>query len=331
MVSTVRAETGSSTGEVLEALFPSASVTGAPRQRTMEIIADLEPGPRGVYTGAIGWMAPGPRARFSVAIRSAAVDRHLGRAVYGVGSGVVADSSAEAEYAECLLKARVLDEPPFSLLEAIRFEPDSGLLRLEAHLERLTESARRFAIPLHLPAVRDALRRAVLGVLEPAKVRLVVDWSGTVSAEALVLGETNFAPMRLDRTTASSEQAEPPVRVGLARYPVSSRDLWLRHKTTNRTAYQKAMASRPGCDDVLLWNDRGEITETTIANVVVETSDGLVTPHRDAGLLPGILRAELVRDGRVREGTVRVAALASRPRMWLVSAVRGWREAVLVD
>ncbi len=345
MVSTVRAQTRASSAAVLEALFPSASVTGAPRHRTMQIIARLETEPRGVYTGAIGWMAPGPKARFSVAIRSAVVDRQLGRAVYGVGSGIVADSSAEAEYAECLLKARVLDEEPFSLLEALRFEPGLGLLRIDAHLERLGASARRFGFPLNVPAARDALAAAVVGIVEPAKVRLVVAWSGSVCVEARplndprsppwdqsssdALGTLGLAAPRPDLTPPFGSPGFAPIRLGLARVPVSSRDPWLRHKTTHRAAYDQAIASRPDCEDVLLWNDRGEVTETSIANVVVWMSDGLTTPALDAGLLPGILRAEAIRKGHVREGTVRVSDLAARPRMWLVSAVRGWREAVL--
>ena len=163
MTSTVEARSEAPLSEVFEALFPCASVTGAPKVRTMEIIAELELEPRGVYTGAIGWAGAG-RACFSVAIRTAVADRARRRVRYGVGSGVVADSRADAEYAECLLKGRILEEQPFELLETMAFVPGEGYLRLEGHRARLRRSAAYFGVPLE--GLDEAVERA-LG--EPAR------------------------------------------------------------------------------------------------------------------------------------------------------------------
>ena len=145
MTSTVTARSRAPLSAVLAALFPCASVTGAPKRRTMEIVAATEAGPRGVYTGAVGWASPDGAASFGVAIRTVLADRERGLATFGVGSGVVADSVAAREYEECLLKARILEEPAFALLETMAFHPGEGYRRLEGHLARLAQSARHFA------------------------------------------------------------------------------------------------------------------------------------------------------------------------------------------
>jgi para-aminobenzoate synthetase/4-amino-4-deoxychorismate lyase len=315
MTSTVEARSAAPLSKVLEALFPCASVTGAPKVRTMEIIAELEAGPRGVYTGAIGWAGAG-RARFSVAIRTAVLDRERRRVGYGVGSGVLADSRAESEYAECLLKGRILSEAPFELLETMAYLPEEGLLRLEGHLARLRRSALYFGLaPDEVVASARALLEAVARPPAPTRVRLLVDLFGRARLELVPI-----EPM-----------GAGVLRVGLAREPVDERSPWLRHKTTRREVYDAARRSRPDCDEALLYNSKGEVTEGTVWNVAVERPGGrVVTPPVECGLLPGVERAALLAEGRLQEGLVRVAELGLGQRLFLFNSVRGMREGTFV-
>jgi para-aminobenzoate synthetase / 4-amino-4-deoxychorismate lyase len=313
MTSTVTARSRAKHSEILAALFPCASVTGAPKHRTMQIIADLEPAPRGVYTGAIGWMAPGRRATWSVAIRTAVVDREREEAVYGVGSGIVADSQAAGKYAECLLEARVLAERGFRLLETLRFEPERGYWLLDEHLERLSASFRHFgAGVLEEGAIRAALQEAAASLRSPSRVRLLVDLDGRAAVETEPLGEPSLRPLR----------------VGWARHPVDAESPWIHHKTTRREVYDDALRSRPDCDEVLLWNSRRELTEATRSNVAVEMGGILYTPPTACGLLPGTLRRRLLAEGRLTERVLPVGALAGR-RLVLMNSVRGLQEAML--
>ncbi|MCS6845067.1 MAG: aminodeoxychorismate synthase component I [Caldilineales bacterium] len=315
MTSTVTARVATSRLEVLRSLFPCASITGAPKVRTMEIIRRLEPAPRGVYTGAVGFMAPGGFAQFNVAIRTVVVDRLAGRATYGVGSGIVWDSEASAEYAECLLKAQVLTapRPTFDLLETLRWTPPEGYFLLERHLQRLADSAVYFGVPLDLAEVRHALASAVRGADEPLRVRLLVDLRGCPRVETAPLPSTGLEPVRL----------------GLARQPVDPEDVFLYHKTTRRGVYEAARRSRPDCDDVLLWNPRREVTESTVANVAVRLNGQLVTPPVSSGLLAGTLRAELLACGRLIERVINLDDLGRCQGVYLFNSVRGWRRAVI--
>jgi para-aminobenzoate synthetase/4-amino-4-deoxychorismate lyase len=314
MTSSVRARSAAPLSAVLAALFPCASVTGAPKARTMEIIAATEIVPRGVYTGAIGWAAPGGDACFSVAIRTVVADRLRGTLAYGVGSGVVADSDAEREYEECLLKARVLEEPPFSLVETMAFLPGEGFRLLDGHLARLAASARHFAFPFQPARIEAELRRVASSAPGPLRVRLLLRADGTPVVQAAALPAP---PQR-------------PLRVGLAARPVDSGSPWLYHKTTRREVYEDAAASRPDCDDVLLWNERGELTESSVANVVVELAGVRVTPPVACGLLPGVERSRALVERRAREAVVRLSDLRAGRRVWLLSSLRGVREAVFV-
>jgi para-aminobenzoate synthetase/4-amino-4-deoxychorismate lyase len=225
----------------------------------------------------------------------------------------VADSVAAEEYAECLLKARILEERPFSLLETLAFRPGEGYRRLEGHLTRLRGSARYFGVPLDEARVEQALREAA-DTTEATRVRLLIHGDGGVAFESQPL------------PPASPE----PLRVGLAARPVDPDSVWLHHKTTRREAYDEALASRPDCDDVVLWNSRGEITEATIANVVVEVAGRRATPPVSSGLLAGVERSHLLAEGGVRESIVYVADLHPGQRVWLVNSVRGLRAAEYV-
>lgn len=313
MTSQVHARSLASLDDVFAALHPSASVTGAPKVRTMELLAGLEDGPRGLYTGAVGYVAPDGNARFNVAIRTAVVDLRDGAVSFGVGSGIVWDSAADTEYDECVLKASVLGRRPvpFDLLETLRWTPQEGFFLLERHLERLESSARYFGISCWRDDVRRALESALARQPEAQRVRLLLGQDGHVRVEHARLPETR------------------PLRVRLAACPVTSLDVWLHHKTTHREVYDRARQSAPDVDDVLLWNERGELTESTMANLVIERDGSKVTPPASSGLLAGTFRAELLARGEVHEAVVRTDEIAGAA-MWLVNSVHGWRRAELV-
>ncbi len=306
--------------DVFRALFPSGSVTGAPKVRSMGIIADLEDSPRGVYTGAVGYVAPearpGPRALFNVAIRTVVLDAQTGLAEYGTGGGITHDSSAAAEYDEALAKARVLTEhrPAFRLLETLRYEPDRGLCRLPEHLERLSASARYFGFRLEREAAVEALEKAV------------ADLAGGVSRVRLTLARDGAIEV-----TISPLPPAPggPVRLAVDDEPVDPTDALLFHKTTRRSGYERRAARHPGADDVILVNRRGEVTESTIANLAVRLGGRWLTPPLDSGCLPGIYRSVLLREGRLAERAIAVEELASAEELALVSSARLWRAAVL--
>ncbi|MGA9161117.1 MAG: aminodeoxychorismate synthase component I [Actinomycetota bacterium] len=301
------------------ALFPSGSVTGAPKVRTTRIIADLEDSARGPYCGAIGYLAPAgsgePRANFNVAIRTVVLDAETRTAEYGVGGGITHDSSASGEYEEIVAKARVLTDvrPAFELFESLAHSPAEGFRHVHEHLERMAASAGYFGYRFEPETAAAALKLAVADRPEPVIVRLTLARDGSVSTDVRDL-----------------PPAGGSVRVAIDEEAVDPSDVWLFHKTTRRAPYQRRRGRRPDVDDVLLTNDRGDVTEATIANVAVRIAGAWVTPPIDAGLLPGTYRAALVRDGRLIERTVATDELRDAAEIALVSSVRGWRSAVLV-
>lgn len=317
MTSTVAARTRASVAEILASLFPCASITGAPKVRSMEIIRELEPQPRGVYTGAIGFIGPERHARFNVAIRTALIDRKRRQVTYGVGGGLVWDSDADGEYQECLLKTRVLTErrPAFQLLESLLWEPDSGYFLLAAHLARLADTAVYFNVPLDRPAIEARLTEQASTLSEASKIRLLVEMDGAFTVEATPLAQAALSQ---------------PVRVGLAKMPVDSGTIWLYHKTTRRELYDAARASRPDCDEVILWNERGELTEASTANVVLDVDGEWVTPPVTSGLLAGTFRNWLLATGQIQERILTPVDLRTARRVALINSVRKWRQAVLV-
>jgi len=305
--------------DAFRALFPSGSVTGAPKVRTTRIIADLEDSARATYCGAIGYLAPPgsgePRANFNVAIRTVVLDTQTRTAEYGVGGGITHDSSASGEYEEIVAKARVLTDarPAFELFESLGHEPPDGFRHLDEHLERLAASARYFGFRFELEAASAALKRAVIEVTQPSVVRLTLARDGAMSTDVRDL-----------------PRGEEPVRVALDDEPVDPSDLWLFHKTTRRAPYDRRRERRPDVDDVVLVNDRSEVTESTIANLAVRLGDVWVTPPIDAGLLPGTYRSVLLREGALIERPVTVDVFRGAEELALLSSVRGWRPAVLV-
>ncbi len=315
MTSQVECQTDHGLPEIFRALFPAASITGAPKPRTMRIISELEMDPRGVYTGAIGFVAPGGRAQFAVAIRTLHLDKTCHRAEYGVGGGIVWDSTAEAEYEECRIKAGVLAAPvpEFRLLETMLWTPEAGFSLLDEHLIRLQKSARYFDFRFHREHIETGLREAARPLpSRPHKFRLLVARDGTPGIE--------IHPV---------EPWAQPVRLGLARQPVQTANVFLYHKTTHREVYEQARRDHPEAGDVLLWNERGEITESCLANVLVKIGGEWFTPPLACGLLPGTFRAQLLAQGAVREKVIKTGELSHCAQILLVNSVRGKYEAFL--
>lgn len=322
MTSTIEArlEQGRTLGDVFAALFPCGSVTGAPKIAAMRQIAALEDSPRGVYCGAIGHVAPGGEATFSVAIRTAWIDRASGVAEYGVGGGITWDSTPGAEYDEVLAKAAVLTSPavaPFELLETMRLTRE-GYARRERHVARVLESARYFGFPVERRDVEAALdAHASRATSYPRRVRMLVGRDGVVHVEDRALGE--------------DEAGGAPRPVALATSPVPSADVFLFHKTTRRAVYDRHRAEHPDAFDVLLWNDAGEMTEFTIGNVVLRIDGTDWTPPRECGLLAGVCRAELLERGEIRERRLTLDDLTRAERVWLINSVRGWVEVTIEE
>ncbi|WNO53978.1 aminodeoxychorismate synthase component I [Stakelama saccharophila] len=314
MVSAVTADLGPGLGAVdaLRALFPCGSITGAPKIRAMQIIGATETSPRGVYTGAIGRIDANGDAMFNVAIRTLARTGD-GRYVLGLGSGLVADSVPAGEWRECLAKGAFLTtgQPRFDLIETMPFDPEEGILRLKRHLARLKESAAAFGFRFDRHDARNELQAATFRLRERVRIRLLLAAHGATAIEVTPM------PPPLPR----------PVRVAPMPLPVDPADFRLRHKTTNRAFYDEARR-RSGADEVVFVTPDGAVTEGSFSSVFVERDGTLVTPPLSAGLLPGILRGELIDTGRAVEGRVTPEDLTQD--FYVGNALRGLNIARLV-
>ncbi|RQD73173.1 aminodeoxychorismate synthase component I [Desulfonatronospira sp. MSAO_Bac3] len=318
MTSLVESSTSAPLDAIFSSLFPPASITGAPKIRTTEIIAELETAPRRIYTGAMGYVAPGRQAQFNVAIRTLLLDQTKSLAEYGIGGGIVWDSRTDMEMNESRVKARVLATPGpgFDLLESILWQPSKGFPYLSMHLERLQESAEYFDFPLDLQRVHSELQD--LGAAlpqEPHKIRLLVSRKGAVKVQAVKLDTQNPGFSRLP----------------LAASAVDPDNRFLYHKTTNREVYNQALAARPGCRDVLLYNHRGQATESTIANLAVEKNGELLTPPVSCGLLPGVYRSLMLEQGVIRESVLSIQDVLDSPRVFLMNSVRGMHQVDIIS
>jgi para-aminobenzoate synthetase/4-amino-4-deoxychorismate lyase len=315
MTSTVRCRTKASITDIFRTLFPAASITGAPKVRTMQIISELENAPRRIYTGTVGFFSPGRKAQFNVAIRTVLVDRLSHTSEYGVGGGIVWDSEKADELQECYTKARILVQltPDFALLETILWTPQEGYFLLDDHLNRLRDSSAYFSRPVDIEAIREKLNALARKLPHrPHRIRLVVPQENEPMLEAHIL----ISPPQ-------------PYRIRLAKMLIHSRNPFLYHKTTHRHAYEQALAESPGYDDILLWNEREEVTESCIANVLVEMDGRLLTPPVHCGLLPGTYRSLLLKQDKVREEMIHVRDLSRCSRIYLVNSVRGMWEVSL--
>ena len=306
MTSTVEStlREGTSLVDLMTALFPCGSVTGAPKIRTMQIIRELERFPRGAYTGAIGFLGPGGDCIFNVAIRTVVVDTETNVATFGVGGGVVIDSTAEREYEECLVKSRFLHAAPveFQLFESILFESGEYFL-LARHIERLRDSAEYFGFRFCEAQISADLERiAAENSAGLWKVRLTLWKDG-----------------RIDSDVSSIQRVEAR-RVTVAREAVDSSDRFLFHKTTRRAQL----------DDTIFWNERGEVTESNIANVVVPIDGELYTPPIESGLLAGTFRNQLLAEGKIKERVITIEELQHAKEFFLINSVRKWMNAFFV-
>lgn len=298
--------------DVLSALFPCGSITGAPKVRAMQAIAAVERGsPRGAYTGAIGRIDADGSAAFNVAIRTLTIDEGADHAVVGIGGGIVADSRVDDEWDEAMAKAAFLAGARrcIDLLETMAFDPDEGVLRIERHLERLRASAAALGFVFDRHSARNELQAATFRLSAAARVRLLMAQSGVTAIEIAA------APPVPDR----------PLRVALAPLPVGERDWRLRHKTSDRRFYDDARAAS-GADEVLFFTPDGRLTEGSFTSLFVPRGDTLVTP-RAGPLLPGVLRGELLDTGKAVEGDLVAADL--RDGLFVGNALRGLMRATL--
>jgi len=316
MTSTIESRVSQDVGalELLRALFPCGSVTGAPKRRSMEIIASLEGAPRGIYTGCLGYLSPGGEAQFSVAIRTVVLDLASGRGELGMGSGITFDSAAADEYAESLAKGRFARERgrEFHLIESLLY--DRGYFLLERHLERLARSAAYFGFPLELAAAREALQGRAEACTGREKVRLLLFRDGRLSCES--------APVADLQQGASA---------AFARVAVDSADPLLYHKTSWRGVYTEESARRPDLTELIFLNERGEVTEGANHNLVALLDGELLTPPLESGLLPGVFRGELLALGRIRERVLTRPDLERAKKLFLINSVRKWRPVRLCD
>jgi para-aminobenzoate synthetase/4-amino-4-deoxychorismate lyase len=316
MTSTIKSvcRPGTTLIDIFRALFPCGSVTGAPKKRSMEIIKDLELHPRGMYTGAIGFVKPGGDCIFNVAIRTLVLEKESGEGVLGVGSGVTADSDASNEYEECLLKARFIHHhpPAFDLLETLLLEEGAFFL-LDRHIERIKASAQYFGFHFVDSTFREYLDDLCGKYCAGRwRVRLVMDRQGHLRSEVAEL---------------KKEEAKD-WNVGFAPQPVRRSNPFFFHKTTHREFYDNALAERPHDDDVVLWNEEREVTESTRANIVMIQDGKKWTPPLDAGLLPGTYRAELLSAGEIQERVITQDDLLQCESFFLINSVRKWIPAV---
>lgn len=298
--------------DIFRSLFPSGSVTGAPKIRTMEIIREMERMPRGVYTGAIGFIAPHGTSVFNVAIRTLVMKG--GKAQMGVGGGIVADSEPSEEYRECLLKAAFLTRSchDFQLIETILWKKEFFLLSM--HMDRIESSASYFKFAFDRQAVQSRLHE-FSNLFAPGKsyrVRLQLRSDGHFTIE-------------------NSELHQEPcaITVQLSPERTSSTNVFMRHKTTQREMYDRGYkeARAAGFDEIIFQNERGEVTEGTISNIFIKKSGKLLTPPLTCGVLPGIFRRHLLEtDATAEEGIVTVEDLKTADAVFLCNSVRGLRE-----
>ena len=319
MVSKVTAKTDASISEIFQALFPCASITGAPKVNTMKIINNLEITSRRIYTGSIGFIVPGRKAQFNVAIRTLLIDKEKKQAEYGVGGGIVWDSINEKEYDECFIKARALTtyRPEFQLLESILWTQEDGYFILDHHLIRMKGSAEYFNYKFEQDKIIEALDDLAKYLQKGSyKVRLLLSKKGEVELQSVLLEMENYSK---------------PQKAKLAKKPVDSNDTFLFHKTTHRNVYDQARVECPECEEVLLFNEKGEITEFTNANVLVKINGQLFTPPVECGLLSGTYRQYLLDQKMIQEKVITLDMLKQSEEIILINSVRKSQKIQLIN
>lgn len=308
MVSRVTARLGGGLDaiDVLRTIFPCGSVTGAPKIAAMQALRLLEPEPRGAYTGAMGWIEPAGDAAFNVLIRTLEMGADPARARLGLGSGLVVDSIAADEWTECLSKGAFVTRsmPPIDLIETMRFCPQEGIVELDRHLDRLGEAARALGFRYDRHAIRNELQAATFGRKQPGMARMMLSPTGTMAVEVRAID----AP------------GELPVTVALTPLPVDASDYRLRYKTTDREFYDRAR-KEGGAYETVFVDAEGQVTEGSFTSIFVERGDRLLTPPLERGLMPGILRAKLIDEGKAQEAELTPADL--QDGFYIGNIVRG--------
>ena len=314
MTTTVTARSAESLSTLMLGLFPCASITGAPKARTVEIIAKLEISPRELYTGSIGLIRPGGDCQFSVAIRTAVWDCRSGELSFGVGSGIVWDSTDDDEHEECLLKANILDaQYRLGLIETIHWSRDSGYRLIEGHKARMQRSAATLGINF------DSQRFDALMANQPS------DATARIRVHLSAQGE-------LSRLVTPAPVPMEFMRMAFCPWPVEASWPMLQHKVDRREVYQRAVADTQDCDQPLLWNEQGNVTEGTFANIVIREGARMVTPPVSDGLLPGVMREYLLQGDQLEEESISRERLLAADEVWLINSLRGWvRGVVLPD
>ena len=280
---------------VLETLFPCGSITGAPKIAAMAGLRTLEPEARGIYTGSMGWIDPNGDAAFNVLIRTLEIEENSRVARLGLGSGLVVDSVVEDEWNECLLKGKFVasHSAEFDLIETMRFEPDVGISDLDRHLDRLSGSAERFDFPFNRHSARNELQAATFRREAPAMLRLLLSPKGTMAIELKPIPET----------------PAQPVTVAVRPLPVAADDVRLSIKSTAR-AFMEAARREGGEYETVFVDPEGRLTEGSFTSIFVERDGHYLTPPIARGLMPGLLRARLIEEGKAVEADLTVDDLA---------------------
>ncbi|MBU0664601.1 MAG: aminodeoxychorismate synthase component I [Proteobacteria bacterium] len=310
--------------QLFQALFPCGSVTGAPKIRTMEIISELETERRGVYTGAIGYLAPSGEALFNVPIRTVSLRGTQGE--MGIGSGIVADSVPEQEWQECLLKGKFLTSstPEFKLIETLLWEPGVGYWLLSDHLERLRASSDYFLFSFSLSSIEQQLnRKSRLFTTIPMRVRLALAKDGVVA----ITSQPCSLPLARRLPLHSDLRAADLPLIEISQVRTDSSLPWYFHKTTRREVYDRELqrARENGLLDCCFLNERGELTEGCITNIILFRKGEYVTPSLHCGVLAGIMRKSLLANAKssLREEVLTLDDLQHADAVFLCNSVRG--------
>ena len=297
---------------IFQNLFPCGSVTGAPKIRAMEIIDDLETTPRGAYCGALGYIDPNGDACFNVGIRTLTLSGK--RLTYNVGSGLVYDSQAQDEYHECLLKADVLSQPPADIIETCLWTPKDGIVRGKAHKARMMKSAKALGYPFR-PAQYDALIDGIKAKETSQHIRI------TLSAEGdLNLSQKYF--VSLDRP-----------KIMVSPHKLSKKVQYSKHKISRRNFYDKErerLKALTGIDEVIFLNESGKLCEGSFTSIFIEKDGKLLTPALKTGILPGVLRAELLRSKKARTADLTEDDLLGAKNIYIGNSMRGLMPAALI-
>ncbi|OEH53415.1 para-aminobenzoate synthase [Oceanobacillus sp. E9] len=318
MTSTVSAEIEENVGiiDIFKALFPCGSITGAPKQSTMQIIQELENSPREVYCGSIGYITPNQEALFNVAIRTALIDTEQNTMSYGVGGGITWDSDPEAEYLEAWAKAEILkslNETNIELLETMKYENGHFFL-INNHLNRLNKSAEYFNFSISIKEIEQKLYEYAeenLNQKQAYRVRLLANKRGEIKINSTII------PVINEKTNYSFQ---------LAASPINKKNPYYYHKTTFRKMYEKFREELGNAFDILLWNDKEELTEFTMGNLVVKVEGEYWTPPIKSGLLAGTFRQQLIDEKKIKERIISKSELESVDEIWFINSVRGWMQ-----